>query len=165
MDSRQQTGSEQEREDTFTTFEIQTWLTDFILRINSYRIFLALPLQFGEKYPLYWERQSYFFFINWQAIKHPPFGKRFLNTSWAVGLTYGIVYLHFFCILTYAIIYLDTPNHFLAISLLLKYSFFFKYSCTNIFHRRSLCTFYSNDCLTNIWNTHKQSYRRFEIRP
>ena len=35
----------------------------------------------------------------------PPFGNRFLNTSWAVGLTYWIVYLHFFCILTYAIIY------------------------------------------------------------
>ena len=29
---------------------------------------------------------------------------------------------------------------FLALSLLLKYSLFF--SCTNIFHRRSLCTFY-----------------------
>ena len=26
----------------------------------------------------------------------PPFGKRFLNTSWAVGLTCWIVYLHFF---------------------------------------------------------------------
>ena len=24
----------------------------------------------------------------------PPFGNRFLNTSWAVGLTYWIVYLH-----------------------------------------------------------------------
>ena len=35
----------------------------------------------------------------------PPFGNRFLNTSLAVGLTYWIVYLHFFCILTYAIIY------------------------------------------------------------
>ena len=35
----------------------------------------------------------------------PPFGNRFWNTSWAVGLTYWIVYLHFFCILTYAIIY------------------------------------------------------------
>ena len=26
----------------------------------------------------------------------PPFGNRFLNTSWAIGLTYWIVYLHFF---------------------------------------------------------------------
>ena len=26
----------------------------------------------------------------------PSFGNRFLNTSWAVGLTYWIVYLHFF---------------------------------------------------------------------
>ena len=31
---------------------------------------------------------------------------------------------------------------FLALSLLLKYSLFFKYSCTNNFHRRGLCTFY-----------------------
>ena len=35
----------------------------------------------------------------------PPFGNRFLNTSLAVGLTYWVVYLHFFCILKYAIIY------------------------------------------------------------
>ena len=34
-----------------------------------------------------------------------PFGNRFLNTSWDVGLTYWIMYLYFFCILTYAIIY------------------------------------------------------------
>ena len=33
------------------------------------------------------------------------FGNRFLNTSWAVGLTYWIVFLHFFCILTYATIH------------------------------------------------------------
>ena len=33
-----------------------------------------------------------------------PVGNRFLNTSWAVGLTYWIVYF-FFCILAYAIIY------------------------------------------------------------
>ena len=26
----------------------------------------------------------------------PPFGNRFLNTSWALGLVYWIVYLHFF---------------------------------------------------------------------
>ena len=35
----------------------------------------------------------------------PPLGNRILNTSWAVGLTYWIVYLHLLCILTYAIIY------------------------------------------------------------
>ena len=56
----------------------------------------------------------------------PPFGNRFLNTSWAVGLTYWIVYLHFFvfCICNY--ICLDTSYHFLALSLLLKYSLFFQ---------------------------------------
>ena len=56
----------------------------------------------------------------------PPFGNRFLNTSWAVGLTYWIVYLHFFlfwhmqlCMSWYII-------SFLAWSLLLKYSLFFQ---------------------------------------
>ena len=56
----------------------------------------------------------------------PPFGNRFLNTSWAVGLTYWIVYLHFlyFDICNY--ICLDTSYHFLALSLLLIYSLFFQ---------------------------------------
>ena len=72
----------------------------------------------------------------------PPFGNRFVNTSWAVGLTYWIVY-HFFVfwhLQAYMSWYIIS---FLALSLLLKYSLFFKYSCTNSFHRRSLCTFYS----------------------
>ena len=51
----------------------------------------------------------------------PLFGNRFLNTSWAVGLTCWIVYLHFFL---YFDICLDTSYHFLALSLLLKYSLF-----------------------------------------
>ena len=75
----------------------------------------------------------------------PPFENWFLNTSWAVGLTYWIVYLHFFCILTYAIIYVLI--HYIIILLylyLLNILYFFKYSCTNIFHRRSLCTLYWN---------------------
>ena len=56
-----------------------------------------------------------------------PFGNRFLNTSWAVGLTYFIVYLHFFLyfdICNY--ICLDTSYHFLALSLLPIYSLFFQ---------------------------------------
>ena len=53
----------------------------------------------------------------------PPFGNRFLNTSWAVGLTYWIVYLHFFLYFGMCnYICLDTSYHFLALSLLLKYS-------------------------------------------
>ena len=73
----------------------------------------------------------------------PPFGNRFLNTSWAVGLTYWIVYLHFlyFDICNY--ISLDTSYHFVWLYLyFLNILYFFKYSCTDIFHRRSLCTFY-----------------------
>ena len=73
----------------------------------------------------------------------PPFGNRFLNTSWAVGLTYWIVYLHFFVFWNMQLYMSWYIISFLAWSLLLKYSlYFFKYSCTKIFHRRSLCTFY-----------------------
>ena len=41
----------------------------------------------------------------WLLHVGSPFGNRLLNNSWAVGLTQWIVYLHFCCILTYAIIY------------------------------------------------------------
>ena len=55
----------------------------------------------------------------------PPFGNPFLNTGWAVGLTSWIIY-HFlyFDICNYKC--LDTSYHFLALSLLLKYSLFFQ---------------------------------------
>ena len=70
----------------------------------------------------------------------PPSGNRFLKQQLGCrcdimdGISYFVLYFD---------ICLDTSYHFLALSLLLKYSFF-KYSCTNIFHRRSLYTFYSN---------------------
>ena len=67
----------------------------------------------------------------------PPFGNRFLNNSWAVGLTLWIIYLHFFCIFTYPIIY-DLIHHIVWLYLyFLNILYFFKHSCTNIF-----CTFY-----------------------
>ena len=73
----------------------------------------------------------------------PPFGNRLLNTSWVVGLTYWIVYLHFFCILAYAIMYVLIHHIIFWLYLyFLNILYFFKYSCTNILHRRSLCTFY-----------------------
>ena len=57
----------------------------------------------------------------------PPFGNRFLNTSWSVGLTYWIVYLHYFCIFTYAIKNVLIHHIILfTLSLLLKYSLFFQ---------------------------------------
>ena len=46
------------------------------------------------------------------------------------------------CVLTYAIIYV-LMHQIIFRFYLLKHSLFFKYSCTNIFHRRSLYTFYS----------------------
>ena len=77
----------------------------------------------------------------------PPFGNRFLNTSWAVGLTYWILYLIFFCILAYAIIYILIQHIIFWLYLyFLNILYFFKYSCTNIFHRRSLCNFYMDQC-------------------
>ena len=93
-------------------------------------------------------------------INHLPpacwstFWKSILNTNWTVGLTYWIVYLHFFCILTYAIIYVLIHHIILGLYFyFLNILYFFKYSCTNIFHRRSLCTFYeySWNPSTNIY--------------
>ena len=59
-------------------------------------------------------------------ITGSPFGNRFLNTSWAVGLTYWIVYFHFFHFDIRNYICLNTSYHFLALSVLLKYSLFFQ---------------------------------------
>ena len=80
------------------------------------------------------------------CLRHvgPPFGNRFLNTSWAVGLTYWIVYIYFLYFDIWKYIYLDT-NHFWLYLYFLNILYFFKYSCTNIFHRRSFCTFYSEN--------------------
>ena len=53
------------------------------------------------------------------------------------------------CILTYAIIYVLIHHIIFWLYLyFLNILYFFKYSCTNIFHRRSLCTFYCQLHLT-----------------
>ena len=70
----------------------------------------------------------------------PPFGNRILNNSWAVGLTLWIMNL-ICCVLIYAIIYVLIHQIIFRFYLL----YFFKYSCNNIFHRRSLNTFYRQD--------------------
>ena len=71
----------------------------------------------------------------------------------------------FFCILTFAIIYVSLHHiifrlylYFLNIVL-----YFFKYSCTSIFHRHSLYTFYwpflySLSCLLNAPNAIEYEY-------
>ena len=100
----------------------------------------------------------------------PPFGNRFLNTSWAVGVTYWIVYLHFFLILTYAFIYVLIHHIIFWLYLyFLNILYFFKYSCTNIFHRCSLCTFYSNrpvsyipQCTSPI--SHTAAFRNWNVQ-
>ena len=60
-----------------------------------------------------------------------------------------------FCILTYAIIY-GLIHHiiFWLYLYFLNIIYFFKYSCTNIFHRRSLCTFYWKQLLEWIMWSH-----------
>ena len=51
----------------------------------------------------------------------PAFGNRPLHNSWAIGLTWWKVYLHFFLILTFAIVYVLIHHIiFSALSLLLK---------------------------------------------
>ena len=44
-------------------------------------------------------------FTNCLLYVCPLFGNWLLNNSWAMGLTYWIVNLQFFCILTFAIVY------------------------------------------------------------
>ena len=68
----------------------------------------------------------------WKAIFKQQLMCRF-------GIPYFFIFLYF-DICKY--ICLDTSYNSLASSLLLKYHLFFKYSCTNILHRRSPCTFY-----------------------
>ena len=58
----------------------------------------------------------------------PPFGNRFLNTSWAVGLTYWIVYLHFVVFLHMQLLMSWYIISFLALSFFLNILYFFKYS-------------------------------------
>ena len=49
----------------------------------------------------------------------------------------------FFCILTYATIYILIHDIIFWLYLyFFNIIYFFKYSCTNILHRRSVCTFY-----------------------
>ena len=78
----------------------------------------------------------------------PPFGNRFLNTSWVVGLTYWIVYLHFLYVAICKYICLDISYHFWLYLYFLNILNCFKYSCTNIFHRRSPCNFYWGNSMT-----------------
>ena len=54
-------------EDTFTTFEIQTWLPDFILRINPFRIFCAWSV-WAEVTNYHGNNTVIFFFNYWQAL-------------------------------------------------------------------------------------------------
>ena len=71
----------------------------------------------------------------------PPFGNRILNNSWAVGLTWCIMNLIFFVfwhMQLYMSWYIRSFFGFTFLNIL----YFFKYSCTNIFHRHSLYTFY-----------------------
>ena len=92
----------------------------------------------------------------------PPFGNLLLNTSWAVGLAYWIVYLHFFVFWHMQLYMSWYIISFLALCLLLKYSLFFKYSCTNIFQRRSFCTLYNSigkyGLGRNAWNINFSGY-------
>ena len=61
----------------------------------------------------------------WLLHVGPPFGNRFLHNSWAVGLTYWIVYLHFFSVFWHMQLYMSWYIiSFQALSLLLKYSLF-----------------------------------------
>ena len=102
--------------------QVLQWLPLFLIPLTNMYV-----KSLGHRLFRYWLRniilnldilQGGFRLFNWLSLRRlvswinhlPPacwstFWKSVLNTSWAVGLTYWIVYLHFFCILTYAIIY------------------------------------------------------------
>ena len=100
--------------------------------------------------------QGSFRLCNWLSLRRlvswinhlPPacwstFWKSILNTSWAVGLTYWIAYLHIFFVFWHMQLYVLIHHIIFWLYLhFLNILYFFKYSCTNIFHRRSFCTFY-----------------------
>ena len=71
----------------------------------------------------------------WKSIFKQQLGCRF-------AIMDSISSFFYFDICNY--ICLDISYTFLALSLFLEYSLFFKYSCTNILHRRSPCTFYTD---------------------
>ena len=136
------------------------------------RMFLSLDLlskyriQHGAIGPLYvtssystWDiLQGSFRFCNWLSLRrlvpwinHLPLAC--WSTFWKsifkyqLGSRFDILdsISSFFCILTYAIIYVLIHHIIFWLYLyFLNILYFFKYSCTNIFHRRSLCTSYEN---------------------
>ena len=71
----------------------------------------------------------------------PPFGNRLLNNSWAVGLTLWIINL-IFVVFWHMQLYMSWYIRSFFSFTFLNILYFFKYSCTNILHRRSLYTFY-----------------------
>ena len=92
----------------------------------------------------------------------PPFGNRILNTSLDVGLTYWIVYLHFFFVFWHMQLFMSWYTISFFLLYVLKILYFVKYSCTNIFHRRSLCTFYNMECkIINAKKIRRESRRTF----
>ena len=89
---------------------------------------------------------------DFQKVDHLPpacwstFLKSTLKQQFSCGFDIMDSIYSFFCILTYAIV--SVLIHHIIFRLDLYFLnivlYFFKYPCTNIFHRRSLCTFYSN---------------------
>ena len=86
-------------------------------------------------------------FLNWDYHLPPACWSTFWKSIFKhqLGCRFDILdsISSFFCILTYAIIYVLIHHIIFWLYLyFLNILFFFKYSCTNIFLRRSLCTFY-----------------------
>ena len=71
----------------------------------------------------------------------PLFRNRLLGNGWAVCLTYWIVNLHLY-VFWHMQFYAYYIIWFFGLSLHLQQCFFIKYSCTNIFHRRSPYSFF-----------------------
>ena len=93
--------------------------------------------------------QGSFRLCNWLSLWHLPpacwstFWKLIFKHQLGCGFDILDSISSFFCILAYAIIYVLIHHIIFWLYLcFLNILYFFKYSCTNIFHRRSLCTFH-----------------------
>ena len=144
------------------------------------RMFLSLDLlseywiQHGAIGPLY-VTSSYSTWIFWRGVSGfatdcpcdvwcrglttcllhvgPPFGNQFLNTSWAVGLTYWIVYLHFF---VFWHMQLYVLIHHVIFGFIFTSWIFFIFSSTPVLTSSIDVVF-----VLSIWHEHLEIKRRF----
>ena len=140
-------------------------LADAAWKHPKYPCFCILPLQFEGNIEIHKHKNSevIYLYCNWLSLQRlvswinhlPPacwstFWKSIFKQQ--LGCKFDIIdsTSYFFFILTYAIIYVLIHHIIFWLYLyFLNILYFFKYSCANIFHRRSFCTFYPKEMSRN----------------